>query len=463
MTIPPRLLRLYHRLPPRLRSAAATLRGWYLNRWRYGGDSNALQQEALERDQWSAAQWERWRAERLAYVLHRAATRVPFYRDQWAARRRRGDRSSWEILKNWPLVDKEAVRKNPRAFLADDCDPGRMYLEQTSGSTGTPIQVWFSRTTVATLHAISDVRTHGWDGIPDSARWARIGGQLVTPVGRRRPPFWVWNAAMRQLYMSTYHLAPDLIPHYLDALVNYRIVYIAGYPSALEALAHEALRQKRPLRMSSIYTNAEPLSPEQRQLISEAFQCPVRETYGMAEAVAGASECAAGRLHEWPEFGYIELSDNSEFVCTGLLNADMPLIRYRVGDRGQQPHPGPCPCGRALPLMGPIEGRTNDVLVTPDGRQAARVGAVFSGLPVRHSQIVQEALDLLVVRIAPAPEFEHEHERLIVTRLRQRMGDVRVLVERVAEIPRTANGKLRGVISRLSAAERAAALGGRVA
>jgi len=461
--ITPRWLKLYHRLPPRLRSAAATLRGWYLNRWRYGADSDALRQETLERDQWSAAQWEQWRAERLAYVLHRAATRVPFYREQWAARRQRGDRSSWEMLENWPLLDKEAVRTNPHAFLADDCDPARMYVEQTSGSTGTPIQVWLSRSTVATLHAIAEVRTHGWDGIPDGARWARLGGQLVTPVGRRRPPFWVWNAAMRQLYLSAYHLAPDLIPHYLDALANYRIVYIAGYPSALQALAHEALRQERiDLRMAAIYTNAEPLSPEQRQLIGEAFQCPVRETYGMAEAVAGASECSAGNLHEWPEFGYIELRDNGELVCTGLLNADMPLIRYRVGDRGHQSQRGPCICGRSLPLLGPIEGRTNDVLVTPDGRQAARVGAVFSGLPVRHSQIVQEALDLLIVRIAPAPEFAHEHERLIVTRLRQRMGDVRVLVERVTEVPRTANGKLRAVVSRLSAADRWAALGGRL-
>jgi len=53
-----RLLKLYHRLPPRMRSAAATLRGWYLNRWRYGSDSGALMEEALERDHWTAAQWE---------------------------------------------------------------------------------------------------------------------------------------------------------------------------------------------------------------------------------------------------------------------------------------------------------------------------------------------------------------------------------------------------------------------
>jgi phenylacetate-CoA ligase len=458
--ITPRILKLYHSLPPSLRSVAATLRGFYLKRVRHGADSQALREETLERDGWSAAQWERWRSERLAYVLHRAATRVPFYRDQWAARRARGDRSSWEVLENWPLLDKDAVRTNPRAFVADDCDVSRMYEEHTSGTTGTPITLWHSRTSVATLHAIADVRTRGWDGIPTTARWARLGAQLITPVERRRPPFWVWNAAMRQLYLSTYHLAPDLIPHYLDALANYRVAYIAGYPSALQAVAHEAVRLGRTdLGMTAIYTNAEPLSPEQRSLISAAFQCPVRETYGMAEAVAGASECSAGRLHQWPEFGHIELRENGEFVCTGLLNADQPLIRYRVGDRGQKTQAGSCPCGRSLPLLGPIDGRTIDVLVTPDGRQTAPgVVAVFSGLPVRHSQIVQEALDLLVVRVAPAPEFAHEHEKVIVTRLQERMGAIRVLIELVEEVPRAANGKLRAVVSRLSPAQRAAAL-----
>lgn len=465
--ISPALLKAYHRLPPRLRSTAATLRGWYLNRMRHGADRESLLQETIERDSWTAAQWERWGSERLAYVLHRAATRVPFYRDHWATRRARGDRASWELLENWPLLDKDTVRTQPRAFLADDCDPTKMYVENTSGTTGTPITSWFSRATLARLHAIVDVRTRGWDGISATTRWARLGAQLIVPVAQRRPPFWVWNAAMRQLYLSTYHLAPDLIRHYLDALAHYRIRYIAGYPSALQAVAHEAVRLGRTLPMAAIYTNAEPISAEQRQLIKAAFQCSARETYGMAEAVAGASECSAGGLHQWPEFGHIEIRDNGEFVCTSLLNADNPLIRYRVGDCGQKPPSGACSCGRNLPLLGPIDGRSIDVLVTPDGRQTAPgIVSIFSGLPVRHAQIIQEALDLLTVKVASEPGFAPEHEETIATRLQERMGAVRVQIELVDQVPRTANGKLRAVVSRLSPAERAAALaaaGGTVA
>ncbi len=454
------LMKIYHRLPAPLRSAAATVRGMYLARCRYGDDSAALAEQVRERDHWSAEQWSVWREERLAFILHRAATRAPYYRNYWEARRRRGDRASWELLENWPLLEKESVRLNPHAFLADDCEPRRMFAEQTSGTTGTPLQTWRSRATIAMHYAIKTVRTRGWDGIPDTARWARLGGQVVVPVQQRKPPFWVWNAAMNQLYLSTYHLAPDLVPSYLDALAEYKITYLAGYPSALQALAHEVVRLgRRDLRMIAVYANAEPVLPEQRDLIAEAFHCPMRESYGMTEGVAAGGECGSGTLHQWPEFGLIEVEENSEFVCTGLLNPDMLLIRYRLGDRGHLAQDQlPCSCGRTLPILGSIDGRTQDMVLTPDGRQAMRVETVFYGLPVRQSQVVQERLNQLTVRLAPGPGFNAEHEQEIVERLRERIGDVQIDIERVEQVPRSANGKVRHVVSKLSAAERAAAL-----
>jgi phenylacetate-CoA ligase len=438
----------------------ASLRGWYLNRWRFGADHARLVEEALDRDYWSAARWKAWRAERLAFILHRAATAVPYYREYWAARRRRGDRASWEQLDNWPLLDKERVRATPRAFLAEDCQPRKMFVERTSGTTGTPLEIWRARATVEQLYAIATARTRGWDDIPRGARWARLGGQLVTPVQQRRPPFWVWNWAMRQLYMSSYHLGPDLLPHYLDALVDHQIVYLSGYPSALHALALHALRVgRRDLRMAAVYTNAEPLLPEQRRTIAAAFQCPVRETYGMAETVAAASECAAGCLHQWPESGQVEVLPDGEFICTGLLNPDMILIRYRVGDRGRvAPDAERCACGRALPAMGGIDGRADDVLITRDGRAAPQLDIVFDGIAViREAQIVQERLDLVRVRVAPAPGFSATHEHTITMGVRARMGEVQVIVDRVDVIPRSPNGKLRAVVCNLSAEERLAA------
>ena len=131
-------LRVYHRLPNAMRDAVASARGGYLRWWRYGAETDVLADAALAREAWDGGTWARWQEERLAYVLHRAATRVPFYRAQWAARRRRGDRASWERLEHWPVLAKEPVRAHPEAFVADDCAPRRMFREHTSGTSGQP-------------------------------------------------------------------------------------------------------------------------------------------------------------------------------------------------------------------------------------------------------------------------------------------------------------------------------------
>jgi len=464
-------LQLYHHLPAPAQTLAATLLG-LSDRWlRYGPGSQRLTQEALEREHWTLAQWDAWRAERLAFVLHRAATRVPYYRDYWMARRRRGDHASWDLLENWPILEKETVRQQPRAFVADDRWMRLMSHLRTSGTTGTPLEVWRTWVTVRTLYALGLARTRGWHGIALRHRRAMLGGKLVTAVSRRRPPFWVWNAGLQQLYMSSYHLAPDLIPQYLNALVRYRIQYLVGYTSSLHALAQEALRLgRRDLKMIVALTNSEPLYDHQREAIGAAFQCPVRETYGMVENVAAATECEVGRLHQSPEVGLIEVFDGDhpaprgafgEFICTGLLNPDMPFIRYRLADCGRLPADDePCPCGRTLPLIASLDGRTNDLLLTRDGRRVAWMNPVLYGIPVRQTQFVQESLDRILVRCVAGPEFTAESKQTIVDRVRARMGDVQVVLQEVTEIPRSANGKVRSVICEVPAAEREAVLRG---
>ena len=459
------LVKLYDHLPAPMRSLAASIRGLYLRSWRYGPETERLVEEALGRESWSLKQWRAWQEERLAYVLHRAATQVPYYREQWAARRRRGDRASWEYLDNWPTLEKDSVRENPGAFVADDYDLRRMFHERTSGTTGKPMNLWWSLKTVREWYALSEARCRYWNGVSRRNRWVMLGGQLVTPVNQRRPPFWVWNKGLNQLYMSSYHLSPGLFGYYLEAIARYSPTHVMGYPSSLSALAQAVLESGRQdLGMTVAITNAEPVYDYQRTAIAQAFKCPVRETYGMAEIVVAASECAATRLHLWPEVGWVEVMENNEslpdgasgdLVCTGLLNVDMPLIRYEVGDRGRiTVGPGNCSCGRTLPEISRIEGRTNDVLIAPDGRRVYWLNPVFYGLPVREAQIIQEKFNQLRVRYVPAPDLTLETERSIIDRLQARMGSVEVIMEPIDAVPRGPNGKFRAVISNLSKEER---------
>jgi phenylacetate-CoA ligase len=144
-------------------------------------------------------------------------------------------------------------------------------------------------------------------------------------------------------------------------------------------------------------------------VIEAAFGCRAVETYGMGEAVAAASECEKGSMHLWPEYGIVEVVDG-EFICTGLLNADMPLIRYRVGDRGTISDEK-CACGRNLPIVESIEGRSDDVLYAADGREVGTIGPVFSkNLPILEAQVVQHSTGNLTVKYVPLKSFSNRDE-----------------------------------------------------
>lgn len=368
-----------------------------------------------------------------------------------------------EDLKNWPVLHKEDLRANGHAFLAEGVNPRRLVLDHTSGTTGVPLRLWMSHEAVVTWYALFEARWRNWYGLSRRDRWGILGGQLIVPFGRVKPPFWVFNAGMNQLYLSTFHISPVFTPSYIQAIKDHKLVYLLGYASSLYDLARFALEQKLAMpALKMILSNAEPLYRYQREIISQAFHCPVIDTYGQAENVCAASECSTGRMHLWPEVGIAEILDLSldqparsgetgRLVCTGLMNAAMPLVRYEVGDCAHFPAAQTgCACGRTLPVIGGIEGRTEDMIVTQDGRRIEGPDTVFQAdWPIREAQIIQESLDLIRVCVIPAPGFDSKTVDLLVSGLQDRVGNIEIRVEQVAEIPRNKTGKRKVIVSRV--------------
>ncbi|MCU0270538.1 MAG: AMP-binding protein [Acidimicrobiales bacterium] len=449
---------LYHSAPYPVRAAAASARGAYLRAWRYGPGTDASVEAALVRDRWPEARWNAAVARRLAAVLGRAARDVPFYRDEGLPAGQAGD------LWSWPVLAKPSVRAAPRRFVADDRDPRWMFADHTSGSSGTPLTVYETRATVRAWYALVEARLRRWYGVSRRDRWAILGGQLVVRPDTTSPPYWVWNAGLRQLYLSSYHLAPSTAVDYARALEAHGCTYLLGYPSAMAELARAVLDAGyRPAPLRVCIGNAEPLLDHQRELIGEVFDCRVRDTYGMSELTVAASECEAGRMHLWPEVGHLEVlaydadepvapGETGRLVCTSLLNADMPLVRYDTGDSGSlAPRDEGCPCGRLLPMLASLEGRVDDLVVLADGRRIGRLDPVFkSDLPIVEAQIVQEALDRFRLVVVPATGFGPDTEAMLVRRLRDRVGPVQVVLQTTCAIPRGANGKFKAVVSEVA-------------
>ncbi len=457
----PKLLKIYSRIPFPLRGMAASAWGYYLRSWRYGRETEKLVKEALARESWTSKEWHVWQQKKLLEVLREAVTHVPYYRDYWKQRKGSGENAVWEKLENWPILTKEIIRQNPSAFLSEKSSHKKLYKENTGGTTGTPLNLWFEKSAVREWYALFEARWRRWNGVSLADRWAIIGGQQIA-AGRTKPPFWVWNSAFQQLYVSSYHLFPEVVCECLNVMKRREIRYLMGYSSAIHFLALEIIRQQIvPPSLKVILTNAEALLPEQRMTIEKAFQCPVRETYGMSEAVAAASECSHHRLHLWPEAGYLEVVDGKgvktepgvtgDFVCTGFINGAMPLIRYAVGDRGSlsQGTSDGCACGRGLPLLGSLEGRTHDLVTLKDGRQVWYFPTIYLGLPIREAQVIQEEFDVFRILLSSERPLREAEEKLLLERFQARTGTTDVKIEYCTLIPREKNGKFRAVISRV--------------
>lgn len=460
------LTKTYQASPPALRSMAATVRGARLRRLRYGPDTDQLIAEALEREVWSDEKWRSWQEQTLPELLHHAATTVPSYREQWSRRRARGDRSSWEDIRNWPILTKEQIRQNPRSFLSDEFRRGRLIRENTSGTTGKPMEFWFSERTVRQYYALHDCRLRTWNGVSRFEPWAIFGGQPVVRASAERPPYWVHNRAMRQVYFSANHVSRATAEDFCRELRRFGPTHIITYPSPFTYLAALCVQQGLPAPSAKVVlANAEPLFDWQKDVIGGWLGKKPLETYGMAEKVVGASECEAGSLHLWPELGYTEIVDAEsttvtvagtvgEVIATGFISREMPLIRYQTGDRAAlKAAAGICACGRSLPIIHHIEGRSADMLIAPDGRRVIPINAIFYGLPLVELQIIQEDATKVRVLTVPGAGFDSSTGPEIASRLRQRVGGMEVIVDTVDAIPRGPNGKFRPIINRMLVGE----------
>lgn len=449
--------KIYDIAPYPIKVAFATLNGLKLNWWR-GANRKKLLDELRLRENWSREQWQVWQREQLRIRLKTAAEFVPYYKKIWKGRT--GDASR---IEDWPLLTKADIRLNPDLFISDKFKRRRLYQVTSSGTSGTPMNYYFDRNSLSRWYALIDCRLRMANGLTSNMSWANIGGQLVSPIARKKPPFWTWNAAMNQLYLSSYHLRPETVQSYANALYNHKIEYVYGYSSSLYTLARLCLETGVSLPQVKIaITNAEPLFDYQRSAIGAAFGCKVVQTYGGSEFAFGGCECGQGKMHLWPDAGYIEVmrfdsavncsaGETGRFVVTGLINDAMPLIRYEVGDAGSlKAEAESCSCGRNTPLIEGIEGRNDDMILTRDGNRVGRLDPVFkAGLRIKEAQIIQLSQDDLEVRVIPAGGYSKEDEINIRQRLVDRVGEMRIQFILVDAIPRAANGKFKAVISLL--------------
>ncbi len=467
----PWIERTYRHLPVWAQNLAVTAFGIGYRSQRLGGDFEEYVKGFRLRDRWGPEQMDAFVVGQLRRVLMHAFEQVPYYQRRW---REAGietvdlETIDWERFRRLPQVPKNDLRKDPRVFLARDiATTQKLFDNPSSGSTGTPIIVTWTSDVRRRLTAARAVRSFEWAGTSVRRPRSMLGGRTVVPDPNSRGPFHRCNLAERQIYFSAYHLSPDRACQYVAALNRYRPKVLTGYAHSHYFLARYMLQQDLRLdyQPEALILGSEPLNGEMKATLQQAFGARAYEEYGSVENCVLATECEAGCLHVSPDFGVLEILDEAgnpvaagepgRVVCTGLLNDVQPLIRYQIGDLASWA-PGTCACGRVqMPVLQSVEGRIEDVVVGPDGRELVRFHSVFYGLgKIVEAQVVQETLRRLRVKVVTTEELDEAESSLMRRRVVQRLGDVEVIVERVQSIPRNSRGKFRAVVSLISEEER---------
>ena len=184
---------------------------------------------------------------------------------------------------------------------------------------------------------------------------------------------------------------------------------------------------------AGITTSAETVLPEWREIIEKVFKIKIYDQYGAAEMCVFVAQCPEGSYHIHTDYGILEFiredgttakfGEEAELVCTSLINPVMPLIRYKIGDRGIASDKS-CKCGLPFPVIEKLLGRIDDFIVTPDGRKIGRLSPVVKNFPLKEVQYIQndrQSVDILIVK---DKGYEINTEKKLIEELRKRLGNV---------------------------------------
>lgn len=420
---------------------------------------------SLEKTQWlSAPQIEQLQLTRLRAMLVDVGQHVPYYRDLFARLGFEPSKvTSVTDLRRLPLLGKSEIRSESDRFRHDHATDLARF--NTGGSSGEPLVFYIGKE--RTSHDVgAKWRATRWWGVDIGDPEVVVWGSPIE-LGAQDRLRQIRDRVMRTSLLPAFEMSKEKLDGFVADLRARRPAMLFGYPSALSHIARhaEACGQRMDdLGIRVAFVTSERLYDDQRATISRVFGCPVANGYGGRDAGFIAHECPKGGMHISAEDIVVELIDqdgqpvpdgqSGEIVVTHLATGHFPFIRYRTGDMAVRGATA-CACGRGLPVLQEIQGRSTDFVVASDGTVMHGLALIYVVRDldgVQAFKIVQESLNQTVIQLVVDDRFGDATRQQVIDGIRRRLGaEVTVDLQILPRLEPERSGKFRYVVSKVQA------------
>lgn len=400
----------------------------------------------------------KYQKEKLAHVINIACNSIPYYKElELNFSDKNFDYSDFQKI---PVLTKETIRNESNLLLNRDYHKmSQVYKNTSGGSTGEPVT--FFRTKRQTAHGmvnyylalclngvdINDVSVDFWGAERD----------MYNPEAIFNLSSWLHNL----FTLNTFVINDNIIESYIQRLNSIKPKFIKAYVHSIYDISKYINKHNIKINFKPvIHCTTGPLYSEMRIEIEKAFnQARVYNYYGSREVSAIASEIVGSDdMYVLYDNVFLEILDKNdqpvkkgeegEIVVTTLNNYYMPLLRYKIGDRGIK--------GDDLDFgtlkIRDVLGRTLGVIHKKDGSKID--GQFFTTLffdkkGIKQFQLIQKTISNLQLKIVKAEDFNAEELKAILERIKKELIDVEIDVSFCEQINLTSTGKIMYVYSEI--------------
>lgn len=353
-----------------------------------------------------------------------------------------------DLSKIVPVLTKADIKRDPELFVSTRPDhKGKLRTANTSGSSGTPLTIKYTDEARRLNYHFYE-KALSLFGCSYRSKSTTFAGRILYKTPGKNPDRYDYYNNTQ--YLSSYFISESTTEHYVAALNRWAPEFIDTYPSALVELLKLAKQQQLTFTFSPkcVLTSSETLTPEARKLIESMLNTTVIDHYGCTEMVINAVSVGEEYFLD-PMFSILEFEhqfeSSYELITTGLLNFGMPLLRYKIGDLVEKLSDKPY-------SFGAIDGRADDVIITPEGKKVGRMDPAFKGIEgIDQAQIIQEEYHRIIVLVVQSQVSKGIfNPTLLVENIKERTSNsIEVNITYVDNIPKGANGKFKSVVSKL--------------